>query len=81
VVGANGAEALAIGDLPAGVASIVRRVVDVQELTVEADLSGDRPLGLQATRLDRMVANWHAAEKVLGELLEDNRNWLPQFFD
>lgn len=58
VVGANGAEALAIGGLPTGVASMVRRVLDVQELTVEADLSGDRPLALQATRLDRMVANW-----------------------
>jgi len=81
VVGAHGAEGIAIGDLPTGVASIVRRIVDVQELTVEAGLTGDRALALQAMRLDPMVTDWDAAEKMLGELLEANCNWLPQFFD
>jgi len=81
VAGAHGAEGIAIGDLPTGVASIVRRLVDVQELTVEAGLTGDRALALQAMRLDPMVTDWDAAEKMLGELLEANRDWLPQFFD
>jgi len=81
VVGANGTEGIAVGDLPSGVASIVRRVIDVQELTVEAGLTGDRMLALQAMRLDPLVVDWDAAERMLGELLEANRDWLPQFFD
>jgi alpha-galactosidase len=81
VVGRNSVEPLAIGDLPTGVASIVRRLVDVQELTVEAGLTGDRALALQAMRLDPLVTNWEAAEKMLDELLAANRDWLPQFFD
>jgi len=81
VVGANGAEGIAMGDLPTGVASILRRIVDVQELTVAAGLTGDRGLALQALRLDPMVTDWDAAEPMLRELLEANRGWLPQFFD
>ena len=72
VVGANGAEGIAIGDLPPGVASILRRIVDVQELTVAAGLTGDRGLALQAMRLDPMVADWNGAEPMLDELLEAN---------
>ena len=81
VVGANGAEGIAVGDLPAGVASIMRRIVDVQELTVAAGLTGDRKLALQAMRLDPMVTDWDVAKPLLDELLEVNRSWLPQFFD
>jgi alpha-galactosidase/6-phospho-beta-glucosidase family protein len=81
VVGANGAEGIAIGDLPTGVASVVRRIIDVQELIVEAGPTRDRAPALQAMRLDHMVSDWNATDAMLGELLETNRDWLPQFFD
>jgi alpha-galactosidase/6-phospho-beta-glucosidase family protein len=81
VVVANGAEGIAMGDLPTGVAFFVRRIINVQEITVEAGPTGDRALALQAMRLDYMVSDWNATERMLGELLEANRGWLPQCFD
>lgn len=59
----------------------MRRIIDVQEITVEAGPTGDRALALQAMRLDYMVSDWNATERMLGELLEANRGWLPQCFD
>ncbi|HVC71094.1 MAG TPA: hypothetical protein VNC61_12635 [Acidimicrobiales bacterium] len=66
---------------PAGLTEWVRRQVAVQELTVEAALSGDRTLALQAFALDPLAGrgDLRVTEAMADELLAATARWLPQF--
>jgi len=80
IADATGARGLTVGELPLGVLNQVMRHVLNQELTVEAALTGDRDLVLQAMLNDPLVRNLEDAKKMTDELLEANKRWLPQFF-
>ena len=80
IADSNGARGLAVGDLPLGVQNQVMKHLLNQELTVEAALTGDRDLVLQAMLNDPLVRNLEDAKKMTKELLEANRKWLPRFF-
>ena len=82
-IDAAGAQAYAFGALPAAVHDLVERHVHVQELTVRAALSGDRGLALQAFLNDPFTSRLPAdeVEKMMNELLEANRAYLPLFFE
>lgn len=80
VVGGRGAEGIAVGDVPPAVQAILHQHIVKHELTVDAALNGDRKLALQAMLLDPLVRNFDTVGKMLDELLEANRNYLPQFF-
>jgi alpha-galactosidase len=81
LVGPGGAEGIAIGDVPPAVQAILHQHIVKHELTVEASLKGDRELALQAMLLDPLVRDFETAGKMLDELLEANKGYLPQFFD
>ena len=80
IADATGARGLAVGDLPLGVQNQVMKHLLNQELTVEAALTGDRNLVLQAMLNDPLITNLDDAKKITDELLEANKRWLPQFF-
>ncbi len=80
VTDSNGVHPIAVGALPPGVLNQVMRHVLNQELTVEAALTGDRQLVLQAMLNDPLVRNLEDAKKITDELLEANKRYLPQFF-
>jgi alpha-galactosidase/6-phospho-beta-glucosidase family protein len=63
------------------VASVVRRHVHNQEMTVEAALTGNRDLALQILANDPMLCELANADPMLEEMLEANRRYLPQFFE
>ena len=67
--------------LPPPVAELVRRHVAVQELTVEAALTGDRRLVHAAVALDPLAGRGDLSdtEAMVEELLEGTSRWLPQF--
>jgi alpha-galactosidase len=65
VVGAAGITGLAVGALPAGIAAILEARTRQQEITVQAALTGDRRLAVQALALDPLVPNPSVAEAVL----------------
>jgi alpha-galactosidase len=79
VVDASGIRMESIGDLPKPLAAFCRRDVDQMELTVEAGITGDRNLVLQAMLLDPVVDNVAVAERVLDEMLRAHAQYLPQF--
>jgi alpha-galactosidase/6-phospho-beta-glucosidase family protein len=82
VVNSYGIRPLHVGPLPEALAAHLRRHVDVQKLTVEAALTGDRRTALQAVLLDPMVeAAQEPAEtaQMLDEMLAANARYLPQF--
>lgn len=70
-----------VAKLPPFYAELVRRHVAVQELTVDAALSGDRSLAEAAFFLDPLAGrgDLHRTEAMVTELLAASARWLPQF--
>ncbi len=79
VVGGGDIQPLRIGNLPTGIAALCARQVAIQELTVEAAVTGNRQAALQALCLDPVVPDMPTAQAVLDELLAAQAPYLPQF--
>ncbi|MBN1675921.1 MAG: alpha-glucosidase/alpha-galactosidase [Kiritimatiellae bacterium] len=81
VISGLGITPLRMPPLPPVVAGLARKQVQVQELAVEAAVTGDRTLALQALVLDPVVDNVATAERVLDQLLTAHREYVhPGFF-
>lgn len=52
-----GVRGVSVGALPEGIAGILRQRIDQQELTVDAALSGDRSLAIQALLADPLITS------------------------
>jgi alpha-galactosidase len=79
VVSATGIRGIAAGALPPGVLSTVYPHVVNQELIVEAALTGDRQLAVQAFLGDPLVGDFRSTPILVADLIESNRAYLPQF--
>ncbi|QJD86203.1 family 4 glycosyl hydrolase [Cohnella herbarum] len=79
LVSGYGIQGLTMGKLPDGIASLCQKQVDIQRLTVEAAVHGDRKLALQALLIDPVVDSLEGAEKMLDELLSVHAPYLPRF--
>ena len=75
----RGVTPLAVGPLPTAIHAVLIRHVDNQELIVEAAMTGDRQLALQAMFNDPLVTNVENAHTILDELLAAHAEYLPQF--
>ena len=80
VATARGLRALHLPDFPDTLAAITARKLAATRLTVEAALTGDRNLFVEALLADGAVANRDVAERMAGELLAAQRPYLPNFF-
>lgn len=71
------------GPLPEAIRALVHKHCLVQDLTVEAALKGDREKALQAMVADPLnsLLDYRDISRMLDELLEANRDYLPQFFE
>lgn len=81
VVDGDGIRGRDAAALPEPFAEMVRRTVAVQELTVEAAVSGDREAARAAFALDPLAGRgaWDDVTAMADELLEATARWLPQF--
>jgi len=78
----NGLHPLVVGDLPPQCAALNQTNVTVQALAVEAALKGDPELAMQAVALDPLTSaalTLKEARDMVAEMLEAEREWLPQF--
>lgn len=80
LVDANGVQPTKIGKLPAHLAALLRTQINVQELVVEAALTGKRAAVYHAAMLDPHTAAeldldqiWHLVD----DLIEAHGDWLP----
>jgi len=80
VATAGGLRPLQIRDFPDPLAVIVTCKLAAARLTVEAALSGDRRLFVEALLADGAVTDTHIAQKLAAELLAAHRPHLPNFF-
>jgi alpha-galactosidase len=79
VVGPYGIRPVRVGPLPAPVAELCRREAALVEAVVDAAVSGDRNLALQALLLDPMVNDIGRARAILDDYLASFSAYLPQF--
>jgi alpha-galactosidase len=78
---ATGLRPLQILDFPDPLAAIVARKLTAASLMVEAALTGDRKLFVEALLADGAVTDPAVARQMADELLEAHRQYLPNFFD
>jgi alpha-galactosidase len=82
LVGGYGIQPISVGPVPEAVAATLRQHITVQELTVQAALTGDRGITLQAFMQDPQIAAVLTPEDtaaLLDELLAAHADDLPQF--
>ncbi len=77
----NGAyRGMDVGRLSTPVAAMVQQEIAIQELAVEAAVTGSRSLALQALLIDPCVHSAKAAEAFLDDVLSAHRTQLPAFW-
>ena len=79
-VDASGVHPLNLGPLPKALAGILTQRLAQYEVTIDAALTGDRSLALQALLMDGYVRSVDVAEKLLEDMLEMERKWLPAYW-
>ncbi len=79
-VDAKGIHPLPAKPLPPACFALVAAVKMFELLTVEAAVKGDRGAAYQALLANPIGPKADKVEAVLDDLLETNRQWLPQFF-
>jgi len=79
VVSGNGINGLGMGELPRPIAAMCISQINVQHLVVDAGATGNKELALQALLIDPCVPSARAAEAIFNELMEINKDFLPQF--
>lgn len=79
-INAAGIERLEPVHLPAPVWGLIAAVKNYEQLAVEAAVSGSRELAFLALLAHPLVRDAGIARPLLDELLEANREFLPQFF-
>lgn len=80
LIGPYEATPLCVGNLPPAIQSMVNIHVQNQEMIVEAAMTGDRGLALQALYNDPLTREFDYVPQMLDELLEANKQYLPRFF-
>ena len=76
----SGIHPLAFGELPSGITAILQRIIGVQELTVDAALSGNRQMILQALIAGLTVRTKSEAEKLLDVIIGTHKDYMPEWY-
>ena len=75
-----GARGFPVGDMPEGVAELLRQELARVRLSVDAAAKGDRQAALQCLLLDPVITDIETAKAVLDDYLTSYRQYLPQFW-
>jgi len=79
LVDQSGVKPLCMGDVPKGVVGLTSSLINWQELSVDAALTGDKNLVIQALLAHPWVLSMRDAEKMCEKMLSAHANHLPQF--
>jgi len=80
VVGAHGVTPLHMGPLPETIRSLCQTAKAWESWTVKAGVTGSRRAALMAMLVNPLVPSFDVARALLDDMLEANREYLPQFF-
>jgi 6-phospho-beta-glucosidase len=79
IIDGSGVRTLSIGNLPEAVAAFTQELIAWQERSVDAALSGDRNLVVQAIMTHPFVRSTSVADHLADDLLAAHASFLPQF--
>ncbi|MDR3767668.1 MAG: 6-phospho-beta-glucosidase [Butyricicoccus sp.] len=79
IISAIGAQPLAWGELPPAEKGWLQMMKAMEECTIQAALTGDYGLALEAFILNPLVENNENTQRVLNEMLVAHAKYLPQF--
>jgi 6-phospho-beta-glucosidase len=80
VVTAQGPTPIPLRTIPEHVTGLLHAVKTYESLTIQAAITGDRGIALQALVHHPLVPSVTVAKALLEEMLEANRDYLPNFF-
>jgi 6-phospho-beta-glucosidase len=80
VVGAQGITPLHMGSVPETIRPLCLMAKAWETWTVEAGVTGSRQAALMAMLTNPLVPSFDVARALLDDMLEANRDYLPQFF-
>ena len=80
VIGGEGPKNVPVTVIPPGVKGLIASVKAYERIAVEAAVEGSREKALLALSLHPLVYSVNDAEKMLDEMLETNKKYLPRFF-
>jgi 6-phospho-beta-glucosidase len=80
LVNSSGIHPIAIREVPSTVWGIISAVKNYEQLAVEAAVKGDVDMALLALLAHPLVREYEIAKTLLDELMEANKEYLPQFF-
>ena len=80
VATSGGMRPVQLTDFPDTLATIITRKLTATRLTVQAALQGDRNLFTEALLADGCISDRDAADRLRDELLEAQRQYLPNFY-
>lgn len=80
VVGAHGVTPLHMGRLPETIRALCQHAKAWESWTVQAGVSGRRSDAVMAMMVNPLVPSFEVARRLVDDMLEANRDYLPQFF-
>ena len=79
IITKDGPKPLTIGRLPVSVNGLIQTIKSFEKLTVEAAVEGDYNKALLALTINPLIPSEKIAKILLDEMLQANREYLPQF--
>ena len=74
------AEPLPVSAMPLSVRGLVQTVKAYEELTIQAALTGSREIAIEALMANPLVGSFGKASRFFSHVLENERNYIPQFY-
>ena len=81
IIGRKKIQPLVTGKAPDKISGLIQLVKSYEQQTIEAAVSGDYHIALQALITNPLINSINAAEQVLDELLLAHKEYLPNFKD
>lgn len=81
VITKDGPVPVKVGELPKAVNGLVQQIKSFEVIGSEAAVTGDKSKALMALMINPLVMSQKTAEVVLDEMLEANKEYLPQFLN
>lgn len=79
IIGRGGAIPLSIGNVPTHAKGLIEAVKAYERLTVQAAVSGDFSLAIQALAIHPLVPSYSVAKALFYDLVNQHQRYLPQF--
>lgn len=80
VITKHGPIPLTTGELPLPIKGLVQQIKTFERVAIEAAVTGDYDTALLAMTINPLVSDDKVAKKILDEMLEAHKEYLPQFF-